>query len=104
TPEEEKALSEAEARGESVKRPAAPKNPASWTYDFTHCSLCACCIESCPVKSIRFSNEMYIAGTSRSDFHYDLLARLKRLAKKAPAKQEDKSSQNAANAQSEARI
>ena len=83
TPEEETAFAEAEARGESPKRPAAPKNPAAYEYDFTYCSLCACCVEACPVDSIRFSNELYIAGTSREDFHYDLLARLERKARRA---------------------
>jgi NADH-quinone oxidoreductase subunit I len=98
TPEEEKALAEAEARGETVKRPAAPKNPAGWTYNYTYCSLCACCIESCPVKSIRFSNELYLAGTSRSDFHYDLLARLKRLAARNAAQQKNNPSKSEAGA------
>jgi NADH-quinone oxidoreductase subunit I len=79
---EEKALAEAEARGETVKRPSAPRNPALWQYDFTLCSLCGCCVEACPVGSIRFSNELYLSGLSRGDFHWDLLARLKRLARK----------------------
>lgn len=78
--EEEQAFAEAEARGEKPKKPAAPKNPARWEYNFTYCSLCGCCVESCPVNSIRFSNDMYIAGTSRQDFHYNLLARLARKA------------------------
>lgn len=84
TPEEEAQFAEAEARGEKVKRPAAPKNPAVYEYDFTYCSLCACCIEACPVDSIRFSNELYLAGTSRDDFKYDLISRLERKAKEDP--------------------
>ena len=83
--EEEKAFAETEARGETVKRPAAPKNPSLWHYDFTLCSLCGCCVEACPVKSIKFSNDMYLSGTSREDFNQDLLARLTRLAGKAQA-------------------
>jgi NADH-quinone oxidoreductase subunit I len=94
SPEEEKTLAEAGARGEKVKRPSAPKNPAGWTYDYTRCSLCACCIESCPTQSIRFSNETYLAGAARSDFHYDLLARLKRLAGKTAEKPDDNPSQS----------
>lgn len=84
TPEQEAEFAEAEARGETVKRPAAPKNPAAYEYDFTYCSLCACCVEVCPVDSIRFSNELYLAGTSRDDFKYDLLSRLERKAKQDP--------------------
>ncbi len=83
TEEERKAMAEAEARGEKVKKPAAPKNPAAWTYDYTLCSLCGTCVETCPVDSIRFSHNYYVAGTTRSDFQFDLLARLRRLAGKA---------------------
>lgn len=82
TEEEKQAMAEAEARGEKVKKPSAPKYPAGWTYNFTLCSLCGSCVESCPVDSIRFSNNIYLAGTSRQDFHFDLLARLRRLALK----------------------
>jgi NADH-quinone oxidoreductase subunit I len=74
TPEQEKAFQEAEARGEEVQRPAAPREPAGWRYDFSLCSLCGICIEACPVGSIEFSHKLYIAGTSREDFKYDLLA------------------------------
>ena len=81
TPEQQKEFDEATARGENPKKPAAPKNPAEYHYDFTYCSLCACCVEACPVNSIRFSNELYLSGTRREDFDMDLLARLKRTAK-----------------------
>lgn len=86
-PEQQKEFDEAAARGENPKKPAAPKNPSLWRYDFTYCSLCACCVEACPVNSIRFSNELYLSGTRREDFNMDLLARLKRTADK-PAKKE----------------
>ena len=85
TPEEQKAFDEATARGENPKKPAAPRNPGEYTYDFTYCSLCACCIEACPVDSIRFSHEIYLAGTRREDFNMDLLARLKRTSAKHAA-------------------
>jgi NADH-quinone oxidoreductase subunit I len=77
TPDQKKAMEEAEARGEKVKKPAAPKNPELFTYDFSLCSLCGTCVESCPVDSLRFSNEIYQAGFDRKDFHLDLLARLR---------------------------
>ncbi len=96
--EEEKAFAEAEARGETVKRPTAPKNPSLWHYDYTLCSLCGCCVEACPVKSIKFSNDMYLAGTRREDFHQDLLARLSRLARLAAKKSADANQQPASEA------
>ena len=34
------------------------------------------------MDSIQFSNELYVVGTSRNDFKYDLLARLKSQAEK----------------------
>ena len=82
TEEEAKAMAEAESRGEKPKKIPAPKNPAAYSYDFTFCSLCACCVEACPADALRFSNELYVAGTRREDFHYDLLARLRRRAVK----------------------
>ena len=87
TPEQQKAFDEATARGENPKKPAAPRNPSLWHYDFTYCSLCACCVEACPVDSIKFSHELYLAGTRREDFNLDLLARLKRTAQQKPAKE-----------------
>ena len=81
TPEQEAEFAAAEAKGESVKRPAAPKYPAVYEYDFTYCSLCGCCMEACPVDAIRFSNELYLAGICRDDFKYDLISRLERKAK-----------------------
>lgn len=77
TPEQKQAMQDAEARGEKVKKPAAPKDPASFAYDFSLCSLCGTCVESCPVDSLRFSNDIYQAGFDRNDFQFDLLARLR---------------------------
>ena len=83
TPEEQKAIEEAKARGEKPKEPKAPREPVSFTYDYTLCSLCATCVENCPAGALRFSNDIYLAGSSRKDFFYDLLARLKGQAEKA---------------------
>jgi NADH-quinone oxidoreductase subunit I len=76
TPEEEQAMAEAEARGEKVKKPAAPKNPARFIYDFSLCSLCGLCAEVCPVNSIGFSSDVYMVVRQRSELKLDLLARL----------------------------
>lgn len=80
TPEEQKAMTEAEARGEKPKKPAPPKAPGTWTYDFSLCSLCGSCVEVCPVDSLGFSNDIYMVGTKREDFFFDQLARLARKA------------------------
>lgn len=73
TEEEEKAFQEAEARGEEVNRPTAPREPIIWINDFSLCSLCGLCVESCPVKCIVFSEDLYLTGTGRKDFLHDLL-------------------------------
>jgi NADH-quinone oxidoreductase subunit I len=80
TPEELQAQKDAEARGEKVKK-SAPKEPGKFTYDYTLCSLCGICVETCPVGSLRFSSDAYLASTDKKDFFYDLLARLAGQAK-----------------------
>lgn len=80
TPEEIRANAEAEARGEKPKKPSLPKTPGTWVYDFTLCSLCGTCVEVCPVDSLRFSQNIYLAGPDRASFRFDLLQRLARQA------------------------
>lgn len=87
TAEERKAMEEAEQRGEKPKKPKAPKYPSRWIYDFSYCSLCGCCVEACPADSIRFSHNIYLAGTAPEDFRFNLLARLRRQAEEAAAAQ-----------------
>ncbi|WP_456397333.1 4Fe-4S binding protein [Desulfurobacterium sp.] len=41
--------------------------------DFSLCSLCGLCVESCPTKTLAFSNYPYIVGTKRDEFVYDIL-------------------------------
>jgi NADH-quinone oxidoreductase subunit I len=45
--------------------------------NFSLCSLCGLCVQSCPVGAIRFSRNAYLIGTVRQHFELDLLARLK---------------------------
>jgi NADH-quinone oxidoreductase subunit I len=73
TPEQEQAFQEAEARGEEVDRPSAPREPVVWINDFSLCSLCGLCVEACPTNCIEFSHDLYIASTNREDFQRDLL-------------------------------
>ncbi len=58
------------------------KHPRTFNLDFNFCSLCGLCVQNCPSKALRFSNDVYIAGYSRKEFEYDLLARLRRQAQK----------------------
>ena len=109
TPEQLQAMAEAEARGEKVKKPAAPKNPGAFIYDFSLCSFCNTCADNCPVGSIRFTTNVYFAVTDKSDLKMDLLARLARQAAEgktapspAPAPEKPKKAAPAETAQSEA--
>lgn len=48
-----------------------------FALNYNLCSLCGLCVQNCPVDSIRFSKDVYLAGRSRKDFEYDLLERLR---------------------------
>lgn len=65
-----------EETGQGIK-PKAPKDPELFHLDFTLCSLCGQCVPSCPVDSLRFSQNINIAGYHRQDFHFDLLVRMR---------------------------
>jgi len=76
--------------GEGEKK-AAPKKKKkikvidSFTQVFHLCSLCGMCVENCPGEGLRFSQDVYLAGFSRSDYELDLLARMRAKAKPGPA-------------------
>lgn len=48
----------------------------SYNLDFTTCSLCGSCVESCSFNALQFSNEYNLASTRKEDFIMDLLKRL----------------------------
>lgn len=48
----------------------------SYVLDFTTCSLCGSCVESCNFNALEFSKEFNLASTRREDFIIDLLKRL----------------------------
>lgn len=77
------AAKEGEADGE-VKMGPAPqkgsKTPGAVYVDFSLCSLCGQCAKTCPVDSLKFSDNPYMVSFDRREFKIDLLARLKRLA------------------------
>ena len=70
------------ARLEKTPPPAELKcrSPQAFHLDFTLCSLCGQCVRICPVSSLRFSNNVYLAGYTREEFnHIDLMERFRRM-------------------------
>ncbi len=55
-------------------------SPVSFHLNFNYCSLCGLCVQGCPVGSLRFSTNAYLAGFTRQEFEYDLMARLQKQA------------------------
>ncbi len=47
-----------------------------YILDFTRCSLCGSCVESCNFNALEFSKEYNLASTRKEDFIFDLLQRL----------------------------
>jgi NADH-quinone oxidoreductase subunit I len=90
TPEQEQAFQEAEARGEEVERPSAPREPIIWINDFSLCSLCGVCVEACPTHCIDFSHDLYSVGTSREAFKHDLLNPFPEALRPEPSQTEEK--------------
>ena len=60
------------------KKPEGEKKKALTKYhlDFTTCSLCGSCIESCNFGAIQFSREYNLASTRKEDYIFDLIKRL----------------------------
>ncbi len=64
---------EIEVDGKTKKK----KELTQYDLNFTTCSLCGSCVESCSFNGITFSKEYNLASTRKEDFHFDLLKRLK---------------------------
>ncbi|MBS3779645.1 MAG: 4Fe-4S binding protein [Desulfovermiculus sp.] len=62
--------------GEKSKAKKAKPELESFVLDFNYCCLCGLCVQNCPADALRFSSEVYLAGFSRQEFVFDLLARL----------------------------
>ncbi len=52
----------------------------AFRLNYSLCSLCGLCVQSCPTDAIRFSRNAYLVGTDRQAFDIDLLERLRRKA------------------------
>jgi NADH-quinone oxidoreductase subunit I len=57
------------------EKPAGAKRkvPTKFTLDFTTCSLCGLCVESCKFDALRHSRTYNLASTRKADFIMDLL-------------------------------
>lgn len=73
--------------GDKPAKKAAKKAPGVWSLDFTLCSLCGTCVAVCPVQSLGYSSNVYIASRAKGDYVMDLLARLREQAGAAGAGQ-----------------
>ncbi|WP_045215964.1 4Fe-4S binding protein [Desulfonatronovibrio magnus] len=58
------------------------REPEYFYLDYNYCSLCGLCVQNCPSGALKFSSDVYLAGYSRQEFEYDLLARLRYQAQK----------------------
>ncbi len=60
------------------EKPEGEKKKVLTKYilDFTTCSLCGSCVESCNFNALEFSKEYNLASTRKEDFIFDLLKRL----------------------------
>ncbi len=47
-----------------------------YILDFTKCSLCGACVESCNFNALQFSKEYNLASFDKNDYIIDLLKRL----------------------------
>jgi NADH-quinone oxidoreductase subunit I len=74
------AAEQAEGGAEKKAKLAAPKEPQTFLYDYSLCSLCGLCAEVCPVDSICFSSEAYLVSRERGELKMNLLAKLKKNA------------------------
>lgn len=66
---------------QSVPRPGKGKRELTkFQLDYSLCSLCGLCVQTCPASSLRHSKHVYWAGFERKDFTLDLLDRMHRQA------------------------
>ncbi|MDD2337102.1 MAG: 4Fe-4S binding protein [Geobacteraceae bacterium] len=62
---------------EGQKPEGAPRRiPTLFMLDFTTCSLCGLCVESCKFNALRYSREYNLASLRKEDYQIDLLERV----------------------------
>ena len=54
---------------------ATRRVPTQYVLNFTTCSLCGLCVESCSFDALEFSREYNLASLRKEDYQMDLLAR-----------------------------
>lgn len=50
--------------------------PTLFMLDYTTCSLCGLCVESCKFNALKFSKEYNLASLRKEDYQMDLLERV----------------------------
>jgi len=64
-------------RVEGAKPEGATRRfPTLFLLDFTTCSLCGLCVESCKFNALKYSREYNLASLRKEDYQMDLLDRL----------------------------
>jgi NADH-quinone oxidoreductase subunit I len=62
---------------DGAKAEGAPrKSLTTYTLDFTTCSLCGLCVESCSFAALKFSKDYNLASWNKDDYKMDLLKRV----------------------------
>jgi NADH-quinone oxidoreductase subunit I len=70
------------AKKDASAKESKRKELEAYHLNYNLCSLCGTCVEKCPVGSLRFSQNVYLAGYTRKDFEFELLSRLRSQAEK----------------------
>jgi NADH-quinone oxidoreductase subunit I len=66
-------------RVNGYKPAGAPRKvPTIYILDFTTCSLCGLCVESCRFDALTFSKEYNLASFRKEDYVMDMLDRLRK--------------------------
>lgn len=52
---------------------ATRKVPTKYNLNFTTCSLCGLCVESCAFDALKFSRDYNLTSRRKEDYHMDLL-------------------------------
>lgn len=57
---------------------ATRRFPTLFLLDFTTCSLCGLCVESCKFNALKYSSDYNLVSLRKEDYQMDLLARLRK--------------------------